>query len=172
MLEQLLIYSRIQRRPLDIADCDLASMLDTVRLQLSAEIRQCGARIVAHATGCLHVDRELFTQALKCLVDNAIKFRRDGVTPRIEIVSVERTQDCRITISDNGIGISSCEFERLFGMFCREHPDSGLPGTGTGLTIARRILRRHGGDVEFLDGRDGACVELRLPRSKRSRGRR
>jgi signal transduction histidine kinase len=170
MLEQLLIYSRIQRRPLQIADCDLASMIDTVRLQLSGDIRQCGAKIVARATGHLQVDRELFTQALKCLLDNAIKFRRDGVPPRIEIVSVESAQECRIKISDNGIGTSSSEFERLFGMFYREHPQSGLPGTGAGLTIARRILRRHGGDVEFLDGRNGACVEIRLPRRKRNRG--
>jgi signal transduction histidine kinase len=54
--------------------------------------------------------------------------------------------------------------ERLFGMFYRAHPEAGYPGSGAGLAIARRILRRHGGDIRFCDWPQGARVEISLPR--------
>jgi signal transduction histidine kinase len=141
-----------------------------VRLQLSGEIRQCGAEIAVSATGQVLADQDLLVQALKCLIDNAIKFRRDGVAPRVEIVSLESASEYRIRISDNGIGASPAVFEKLFGMFYREHPEAGFPGVGAGLTIARRIARRHGGDVQFVDVGPGACVEIRLPRRHENQG--
>lgn len=164
MLEQLLVFSRLLRQKLVLADCDFATLLDTARLQLGSEIRRSGAEIIGGASGRLRVDKVLFLQALRPLLDNAIKFRREGVSP---VVMVEFAQDeaqTRIRLIDNGIGLPAVDPERLFQMFYRGHPEGAYPGCGAGLTIARRLLRRHGGDVRFVPVLDGACAEITLPR--------
>jgi signal transduction histidine kinase len=162
MLEQLLILSRIQRVPMEMGECDFATLLDTVRLQLSGQIRRSGAQIVSGDVGQVRVDGDLFTRALGCLLDNAVKFRRDSTRPRIAIAMTQDNETKRIVIADNGTGLPPVDPERLFWMFYRGDPEK-YAGTGTGLTIARRILRRHTGEVRFLDVPEGACVEISLP---------
>lgn len=162
MLEQLLVLSRIQRAPMDASECDFAALLDTVRLQLSGQIRRSGAQIVSGDVGQVRVDADLFTRALWCLLDNALKFRRDGAAPQITITMTQDGQAKCIAIADNGTGLPPVDPERLFWMFYRGDPEK-YPGAGTGLTIARRILRRHAGEVRFLDVPQGACVEISLP---------
>ena len=163
MMEQLLIYSRVMRQPLKPEDCALDTLLDTVRLRLGEEIRRSGAQFEIGPLGRARVDPDLFVQALHQLVGNAIKFRREGIAPRLRF-AVDGT---RLSLTDNGIGLGDLDPERLFGMFYRGHAEGTYAGCGAGLTIARRILRRHGGEVRFLappDGAAGACVEIELPR--------
>jgi signal transduction histidine kinase len=164
MLEQLLAFSRLLRQPMAPVECDFAALMDTARLQLGPEIRRSGAEILCGASGQLRADKVLFLQALRPLLDNAIKFRREGVAP---VVMVEFAQDdieTRIRLVDNGIGLPDVDPERLFQMFYRGHAEGAYPGCGAGLTIARRLLRRHGGDVRFVAMQDGACAEIVLPR--------
>jgi signal transduction histidine kinase len=164
MLEQLLAFSRLLRQPLEPAECDFAVLLDTARLQLGAEIRRSGAEILCGPSARLRVDKALFLLALRQLLDNAIKFRREGASP---VVMVEFAQDAaqtRIRLIDNGIGLPQVDPERLFRMFYRGHAEGAYPGSGAGLAIARRLLRRHGGDVRFVAMQDGACAEIVLPR--------
>jgi len=173
MLEQLLIYSRAMRQPLKLEDCALDGLVDTVRLRLGEEIRRSGAQFDIGPLGRARVDRDLFVQALHQLVGNAIKFRREGVAPRLEVRAAMDGPRLRLTLCDNGIGLADLDPERLFAMFTRGHAEGAYPGCGTGLTIARRILRRHGGEVRFVarpDGApEGACVEVELPRDEERR---
>jgi signal transduction histidine kinase len=162
MLEQLLVFSRVQRRPMEPVETGLCALLDSARLQLGAEIRRSGARILGGEGGAVRVDRELFVLALKCLLDNAIKFRRAGAAPRVTIDTARDFAGTRIRIADDGIGLPPMDPERLFGMFTRGDPQA-FPGIGSGLAIARRIVRRHGGDLCFVAARQGACAEIRLP---------
>jgi light-regulated signal transduction histidine kinase (bacteriophytochrome) len=166
MLEQLLTYSRVMRQPLKLEDCALDGLLDTVRLRLGEEIRRSGAVITAGPLGRARVDRDLFVQALHQLAHNAIKFRREGVAPRLELAAATDGTRLRLTLCDNGIGLGDLDPERLFGMFTRGHAEGAYAGCGAGLTIARRILRRHGGEVRFVPRPDGACVEIELPRDE------
>lgn len=163
MLEQLLIYSRVQQRQLDLIECDVSLLVDMARLQLSASLRQAALELSVGVLGRVYVDKELFTLAVKCILDNALKFRREGVPGHITINSAVNEDKWTMWVSDNGIGVPAAEQEKIFRMFARLQPDSGLPGVGAGLTVARRILRRHGGDLRFVDGKCGACVEFELP---------
>jgi signal transduction histidine kinase len=164
MLDQLLLYSRTTRKMLDIVPTDFAPLLDAARLQLGAEIRQSGAQIVASGSARLAVDRDLFVQALKHLLGNAVKYRRPGITPRVTVQASQDEGRVRIRIGDNGIGLPpEMDAEKLFWMFHRGHGEGAYPGFGTGLTFARRILRRHGGDVHFVPAAEGTWVEMDLP---------
>lgn len=167
MLEQVLLYSRTTRKMLDIVPTDFAPLLDAAQLQLGAEIRTSGAQILATGTARLAVDRELFIQALRHLLGNAIKYRRPGITPRVTVDVAQDGGETRIRIGDNGIGLPpAMDAEKLFWMFHRGQGEGEYPGCGTGLTFARRILRRHGGDVRFLPAAEGTWVEMLLPGAK------
>jgi light-regulated signal transduction histidine kinase (bacteriophytochrome) len=167
MLEQLLAYSRVQQAALDIAACDATLLADEARLNLAHETRSCGAQISVEALGWVRADRRLMAQAFKRLLDNAIKFRRPDTAPRIAIRLASGAEGWAVHIVDNGVGVAIEEQEKLFGMFTRLHPQEESVGIGAGLAIARRILRRHSGEVRFIDQAEGACVEMRLPRAAR-----
>lgn len=101
-------------------------------------------------------------RALVNLLGNAIKF-----SPRRSTVCVVLTRgydDVRLTVRDEGPGISPEGRRRIFEVFHREERTAHLPGQGLGLFIAQQIAERHGGaiTVESEPGR-GAAFELRLP---------
>lgn len=64
----------------------------------------------------------------------------------------------RIAISDNGIGIDERFAERIFGVFQRLHTRDEYPGTGIGLSIAKRIVERHGGHIGLEPSTDGGST--------------
>jgi chemotaxis family two-component system sensor kinase Cph1 len=163
MLEQLRTYSRVQEKPLNPVSCDIEGLFDFARLQSSEAITESGAEIEVGSLARVEADPELLGQALQCLLDNAIKFRRAQTAPFVRIAQSACDDAWRATITDNGIGLPEGEPEKLFGMFYRGRSEGAFPGSGAGLTIARRIFRRHGGDVRFLECENGTRVEISLP---------
>jgi signal transduction histidine kinase len=163
MLEQLLIYSRLQRKTLEKVDVDASALLRLPILQLTSQVRAAGGDVVVGPLGEVHADSELLLAAVKHLLDNALKFRRPGVAPRISIRAAHDPWFWRIQVSDNGPGIEPAYREKAFQMFQRLGGEA-QPGIGVGLAICRRIARRHGGEVRCLDTPEGCCVELALPR--------
>jgi two-component system, chemotaxis family, sensor kinase Cph1 len=164
MMDQLLVFSRLQQRELRIVRADTKRLVDAALLQLGAETSAAQAEI--SLGGSLHataVDSELMTLAFKHVLDNALKFRRPDEPARIAISTVPSALGSVARFSDQGIGLAPDLREKAFRMFWQLSAERGRPGVGSGLTIARRIARRHGGDVRFVDCADGACVEIDLP---------
>ncbi len=95
------------------------------------------------------------------LLDNALKYGR-GQDARVRL-SIDRHDRCvRIAVSDNGPGIPRTEREQVFKEFHRlRYDDYGVPGSGLGLTIARHLARRLGGELH-LDSREGAGTTFTL----------
>ncbi len=95
----------------------------------------------------VRADKAKVRQVLLNLLSNAIKFTADGGWLKIE--AAWRNDWCQVSVSDNGIGINKEDQERMFEPFCQL--DSPLTrersGTGLGLTIARQIIERHGGQI-------------------------
>lgn len=99
----------------------------------------------------------------RAVLDNAMRYTRDGVAPSVHVSSESHVKDGqhRITIRDNGRGIHVDGSGRLFGLFttCGDGP-----GPGLGLAIARRVAVRHGGQVQLdSDGRTHTVVTVSLP---------
>jgi light-regulated signal transduction histidine kinase (bacteriophytochrome) len=163
MMEQLLAFSRIQQKPLSLVRQDPTPLLQVAISRLSSEIQLSHARISFAPLGEVHADTGLLEQAFGHLLDNAIKFRRSGVRPRIKVEAETHENVWRVRIRDNGVGVEPTYRERAFKMFHRLGGEEAYPGIGAGLIISRRIARKHGGDVRFLDCAQGACVEFTLP---------
>jgi light-regulated signal transduction histidine kinase (bacteriophytochrome) len=164
LLDQLLTFSRVQQKTLETACLDASLTLRLALLQLSGQVQAAGAELSVEPLGEVEADAELLALSLHHLLDNAIKFRRPGVRPRVVIQAAHDKAFWRMRIADNGIGVEPANRERAFQMFQRLNGETAFPGVGAGLTICRRIARRHGGEVGFVDHAQGACVELALPR--------
>ena len=165
MLTELLQFSRIQQAPLELQSCDAAGLIDATRLQMGPQIRESGATFEVEPLGRVRIDPTLATEAFARVVDNAIKFRDRDRPLRIVVRRVRDSSRWAVQVCDNGPGVAPELREKLFRMFYRLEPNSGRPGVGAGLTICRRIFRRHGGEVQIVDCPDGLCVEFSLPLS-------
>jgi signal transduction histidine kinase len=79
------------------------------------------------------------------------------VTPRLRISAERSDAGWCFTVADNGIGIREADREKVFGMFARLHSREEYPGTGIGLAIVQKVVRRHGGRVWIEDNPGGGA---------------
>jgi signal transduction histidine kinase len=115
-------------------------------------------------------NRELVTQALANLVDNAIKYAggngAEAGGPPAEIL-IETTNDgdhVRLSVSDCGPGIPEGDRERVVTRFVRLERSRSEPGAGLGLSLVSAVARLHGGELVLEDNKPGLKVTLVLPR--------
>ena len=108
----------------------------------------------------------LLEQILINLVDNAFKYHRRGVPPRVTVSSCEEGDDIVIRVADNGIGIAPEFHEKIFDVFQRLHNETDIPGTGIGLAIARKGAHLMGGEIaiESAPGQ-GSTFRIVLPKN-------
>jgi two-component system sensor histidine kinase/response regulator len=88
------------------------------------------------------------------VLSNAIKYTRNEETTIIKVFSSENDIEYIISIEDNGVGFNMMYSSRLFGIFQRLHSQSEFEGTGVGLSICQRILKRHSGSA-WMTGEEG-----------------
>jgi signal transduction histidine kinase len=107
-------------------------------------------------------DEDALTQLAWILIDNAVKFTKDG--GQIEIGLVPQNGTAQLTVADDGIGIPPADLERIFDRFYRVDPSRSGAGAGIGLSIARWIATQHHGTVTARknDG-PGATFSVQLP---------
>ena len=91
-------------------------------------------------------DHVQIIQLLQNLIGNAIKFKGDN-PPEIHISAQERDKEWLFSVSDKGIGINRNHQKQIFSIFKRLHTREEYPGTGIGLSISKRIVERHGGQI-------------------------
>jgi len=163
MLEQLLVFSRIQSRELNVAPHEFTALVGAAQLQLSDKIRSSGAEILIEGAGLMIGDAELLSVTFRELIDNAIKFAKPEEKCRVRVTATHEHGQFIARVSDNGIGLADDLREKAFRMFWQRKPGGLAGGIGAGLAICRRVARRHGGDVRFVDQEDGCCLELSLP---------
>ncbi|MFB6230197.1 MAG: GAF domain-containing protein [Salinibacter sp.] len=166
LIDDLLTLSRLGRREMNRMPIDMEALVQEAYDDL------CRARSMEHVTFELGAlpdapgDRSMIRHALTNLLSNAVKFTQTVDAPRIEVRGELRDGECVYVVRDNGVGLDPDEAEGLFGVFQRGPEAEEFEGTGVGLAIVERILRRHDGRVwaEGAEG-EGASFFFALPRS-------
>jgi light-regulated signal transduction histidine kinase (bacteriophytochrome) len=98
------------------------------------------------------------------LIGNAIKYSSKKEFPLIQISSSHNLKEVTFSIADNGVGFDMNYADKLFGVFQRLHRTDEFEGTGVGLAIVQRIIRKHGGSVwAYAEEGKGATFYFSLP---------
>ncbi len=128
-------------------------LLEEAEISLQASIRENDVDIQHGPLPALVVDKVQLAQVLQNLISNAIKYRSEE-PPRIRVEAKRDATDWIFSVSDNGRGFNQQFAERIFGLFQRLHGRE-VEGTGMGLSIAQRIVERHGGRI-WAESTEGA----------------
>lgn len=109
-------------------------------------------------------NRELIGQTISNLVDNAIKYAGSSENP-VEVALSVAKHDSRVevTVSDNGPGIPPEQMERATERFVRLEESRSQPGSGLGLSLAKAVMKLHGGTLELRDNAPGLQAVLVFP---------
>ncbi len=156
---------------------DLNETAESVATQLAEPIRAAAAQIEIGELPVLEGQPRQLRSLLRHLLSNALKFRRDGAAPRVQIsaepVEPEEARReglepggryCALSVRDNGLGLREGDGERLFGAFIHLQSREVLEGAHLGLAVCRRIVERHHGSIR-AEGRlgEGTTVRVVLP---------
>ena len=169
LIEDLLDYSRLGSSECAFEPIRLDAVLGQVGANLEAMIRQSGAAIEIGPMPTVLGDQTQLAQLFQNLIGNAIRFRATE-PPAIAISSTPDGDRHVIRVADNGIGIDSKDFDKVFQVFFRKAAGRREGGTGIGLAICKKIVQRHGGRIwlESEMGR-GTTFLLTLPDAETGR---
>ena len=151
--------------PIQIEDVPLQEINEIIRNQFSESlIRKNIAWRAASHLPTIRADRLAIIQFLQNCVDNAVKYGGEGL--REVSIGYQDAYDAHIlSVSDNGIGMQPDQAEKVFDLFSRQSTSNGIPGTGLGMAIVKKIAERHQGKIwlETEMGK-GTAVFFKIPK--------
>jgi PAS domain S-box-containing protein len=148
MLTSLLEYTKCGRTATQGKIADLALVVDAALVDLELSPGDVDLTVDLGGVGEVAGDLQLLSHVLHNLVGNAVKFRR---LDRRSLIAIEARSlgngQVEVSVTDNGIGIEARFSERVFEMLYRLHNHDEYEGTGIGLSVCRKIIRDHGGEI-------------------------
>jgi signal transduction histidine kinase len=168
LIEALLALSRAGRAEMHCENLDLSMLADMALYDLrhAKNAREVDVQVDAGLTAW--GDVRLMMVVLRTLLNNAWKYTGRTPNPRVRFHSETRDGHSWLCVSDNGAGFDMSHAERLFQPFTRLHRQDEFMGHGLGLATVRRIVRRHGGDIEGeATVNQGATFRFWLPPAPR-----
>lgn len=165
LINDLLDYSRMERRTLDPQPVDVVATVHRVLDEYAADIERSGARVELQLPPLsLTLDREGLSVVLRNLIGNALKFAHADRPPRLQIGTRQADGDQLLWVRDDGVGFDMKYHDRIFGIFQRLQRAEDYPGTGVGLALVAKAMQRMGGRV-WADSRpgEGATFYLAFP---------
>ncbi len=155
LIDDFLSFFRFGRAQVNVLPFDMRALaqtaIDVVR-PVTAE-RQIDFKI--GVLPAAYGDRPMLRQVLINLLANAVKFTARRPIAQIEIGAEQNKQRGTIYfVRDNGVGFNMKYYDKLFGVFQSLHKDEGFDGTGIGLALVYKIIRRHSGEI-WAEGKEG-----------------
>ncbi|MFC1836511.1 ATP-binding protein, partial [Thermodesulfobacteriota bacterium] len=146
LISAILKLSRLERTELDFERLDMNSLVNETLDTFAHEIEEKGIEVRVGVMPDTLADRTSMEQILGNLLGNAIKYldpKRPGL---VKIAGWPHGEENAFRVSDNGLGISESDVERIFEVFQRAG-DRAVPGEGMGLAYVRTLVRRHQGRI-------------------------
>lgn len=149
------------------APCDVAAAVEELVGEFRSTVRERTFALERpHGPVIAEVDRDRVVQAVRNLLDNAVKYSAEGGSVEVNITGDD--DRVAVRVRDYGAGIPEEEISSLFQPFIRLHKDAGVEGSGLGLFITRGIVAAHGGELTVRNGMGteralGAIFTITLP---------
>lgn len=146
LIKDLLDYSRIGAMH-ELAQVDCNKIMKDVIADLDKAITESNANIIVSDLPVISGYSTEIKQLFQNLMINAIKFRKQGVAPHIEVMAKITDENWIFSFADNGIGIDKTYNERIFIIFQRLHNRTEYQGSGIGLSHCKKIVELHHGKI-------------------------
>jgi PAS domain S-box-containing protein len=147
LINDLLAFSRVTTKAQPFVPVDLDRIAREVAHDLEIRTHEAEAHVEIGGLPSIDADPLQMRQLLQNLISNALKFHREGVPPVVTVTGTVAGDRAQLVVADNGIGFEEKYAERIFTMFERLHGRGTYEGTGIGLSICRKIVERHGGEI-------------------------
>ncbi|WP_289658706.1 PAS domain S-box protein [Flavobacterium panacagri] len=176
LIQDLLTYSRANSADRVFTTVNINDIAEDVISDFSDRIEEKKAKVEYHDLGEATLIQFQFRQLLHNLVENALKFSRNGIPPRVQISVTEINGSTlpnaefkdklyhHLKVSDNGIGFDLEYKDRIFEVFQRLNTESEFKGTGIGLAIVKKIVENHKGFITVSSEKDkGSTFNVFIP---------
>jgi len=162
LIQDIAEYCYAEVRELEPSPTDLEMSLLEAKTELALDLKSSGAIITHDPLPTVPGNATSLAVLLRCLIGNACKFRGEAA-PRIHVGAVQQKGQWILSVRDNGSGFEPVYGERIFRPFERLNGKQ-FPGSGLGLTLAKRIVEQHGGQIwaESVPG-EGSTFRFSLP---------
>lgn len=146
LIRDLLKFSKMGNEELKLKSCDLNELIKLALVETGNSFNQ--TKVKVNKLPVKWVDRSMMQQVFVNLLSNAFKFSKNQTSPEIEIGSYKSEEGKDIVfIKDNGVGFDMNYKNKLFSIFQRLHSEEDFEGTGIGLSIVKRIIDKHHGEI-------------------------
>lgn len=165
LIDDLLDFSRVNRRGKPFSRTDLQALTKEIVLDLQPLLNETNGRIEVGDMVTAEVDATQMQSLIFNLISNGLKFQKKGTSPIVRLSAFPIDAEYyELVVSDNGIGIKEEHFQRIFDIFSRLHSTDIYPGTGIGLALCKKIAERHGGNITVTSKLNvGSTFRVRLP---------
>lgn len=164
LIDDILQLSRAGRQEINLTQLDLESIFENVFNELKHSHKDQDITLDMEPLPPVYGDRILLQQVISNLLANSFKFTAPREKALIKVGFEVGKNEYIYYVKDNGVGFNMKYSGKLFGLFQRLHGQNEFEGTGVGLSIVQRIIRRHGGDVWGEGEVDkGATIYFSLP---------
>lgn len=162
MIQDLLSYSRLHGE-MTKEKVDLNQTIENVIKGLNKKINSTNANISYKDLPIVTANKAMMERLFQNLINNAIKYT-DGTDPEIKISSTSDMAYHTISVKDNGIGISPDNIKKIFTLFQRLHSQKEYEGSGIGLSVCKKIVDLHFGDI-IVHSKvgEGSTFNIKLP---------
>lgn len=164
LINAILAISRAGKRELSLEKIDMSALVNGVAATLAHQAQAVGAKMEVGTLPPVTCDRLALEQIFANLLDNALKYLRDGEPGQIQVTGYAARDRVIYEVRDNGRGIAEADQKRVFDLFRRAGAQDQR-GEGIGLANARALVRRLGGTIGLTSTLDrGSTFKVVLPR--------
>ena len=166
LIDDLLSFSRLGKKELVRTQIDMQLLAKNVVNELLQSEPENKCRFNIDVLSPIKADQVMIKQVLLNLVSNAIKYSSKKPDPEIVIGSMDKETDTIYYVKDNGVGFDMAYANKLFGVFQRLHSQEEFEGSGVGLALVKRIIKKHKGEIwaEGIENK-GATFYFSLPKT-------
>ena len=172
-LVDVMVQYTLLSQPPELSDVRLDTVVSSIRSSLTPLLADLGGELAVQKTAAIvHGNETLMIQVLQNLIVNGLRYNQSKI-PRVEVVARGEGEKCVIEVRDNGIGIAPEFISEIFKPLIRLHSHKEYPGSGLGLTLARKAILAQKGEIWCDSAPDrGSAFYVRLRAGGRARRRR
>ncbi|WP_281310167.1 PAS domain-containing sensor histidine kinase [Flavobacterium flavigenum] len=151
IIEGILTYSTMDKNKQPFEKIYLNEVIENIKTDLELIINEKDAILIISELPVIEGAPILINQLFYNLIHNSLKFSKVEEPPKIiisgQVIKIDDTDSVEITIKDNGIGLDDAYTEKIFNAFERLHSKDQYEGNGLGLSLCRKIVKRHHGSI-------------------------